>query len=131
MKCINYACLVLLLRLPTVSIAKPPDFTELDKLVAEELTERKTPGAVIAIVSGDRVVYQKAYGLANVQTAAPMPAEMLFRLGSTTKMLTAAALWCGALHKTSVGLLCPKRSVVLRRAPNKVVTGRAKRQPLV
>ena len=79
------------------STAKPTispeiDFTELDKLVPTELKEKNTPGAVIAIVSGDRVIYQKAFGVANVETSAEMKPEMLFRLGSTTKMFTAAAL---------------------------------------
>jgi CubicO group peptidase (beta-lactamase class C family) len=69
-----------------------PDFSELEKLVPEELKQRNTPGAVIAIVSGDRVVYQKAFGVANIETGVPMQPEMLFRLGSTTKMFTAAAL---------------------------------------
>jgi CubicO group peptidase (beta-lactamase class C family) len=75
-----------------VSSTPPIDFSELDKLVAEELKERNTPGAVITVVSGDQVVYQKAFGVANVETNAPMQPEMLFRLGSTTKMFTAAAL---------------------------------------
>ena len=68
------------------------DFSELDKLVPAELKEKNTPGAVIAIISGDQVVYQKAFGVANVETNAEMQPEMLFRLGSTTKMFTAAAL---------------------------------------
>jgi Beta-lactamase len=68
------------------------DFSELDKLVPGELQDRNTPGAVIAIVMGDRVVYQKAFGLTNVETNAPMQTDMLFRLGSTTKMFTAAAM---------------------------------------
>ena len=68
------------------------DFSELDKLVPAELSEKNTPGAVITIVSGDQIVYQKAFGLANVETNAAMKPEMLFRLGSTTKMFTAAAL---------------------------------------
>ena len=75
-----------------VNAPPPIDFSELDKLVAEELKEKNTPGAVITVVSGDQVVYQKAFGVANVETNAPMQAEMLFRLGSTTKMFTAAAL---------------------------------------
>ena len=75
-----------------VSLPPPVDFSELDKLVTEELKERNTPGAVITVVSGDQVVYQKAFGVANVETNAPMQTEMLFRLGSTTKMFTAAAL---------------------------------------
>jgi CubicO group peptidase (beta-lactamase class C family) len=79
---------------PDTPVSSPPpiDFSELDKNVAEELKEKNTPGAVITVVSGDKVVYQKAFGVANVETNAPMQAEMLFRLGSTTKMFTAAAL---------------------------------------
>ena len=75
-----------------VASTPPIDFSELDKLVSEELKEKNTPGAVITVVSGDQVVYQKAFGVANVETNAPMQTEMLFRLGSTTKMFTAAAL---------------------------------------
>ncbi len=101
------ACCLLVLSLALVaqSMAKPGvapnhpkpappaiDFSELDKLVPAELKEKNTPGAVIAVVSGDQVVYQKAFGVANVETNAEMQAEMLFRLGSTTKMFTAAAL---------------------------------------
>lgn len=79
---------------PDKPVSAPPaiDFSELDKLVPEELKDKNTPGAVITIVSGDQVVYQKAFGVANVETNAPMQPEMLFRLGSTTKMFTAAAL---------------------------------------
>jgi CubicO group peptidase (beta-lactamase class C family) len=69
-----------------------PDFTPLDEIVNDELKEKRTPGAVITIVSGDQVVYSKAFGIANVETSAPMQTDMLFRLGSTTKMFTAAAL---------------------------------------
>ncbi len=78
----------------TTNKPAPPaiDFSELDKLVPAELKEKNTPGAVIAVVSGDQVVYQKAFGVANVETNAEMQPDMLFRLGSTTKMFTAAAL---------------------------------------
>src|SRR6185369_14254660 len=88
-------CLGLLI---TEAIAKPKavkpavDFTELDKLIPAELKEKNTPGTVITVISGDQIVYQKAFGVANVETNAEMQPEMLFRLGSTTKMFTAAAL---------------------------------------
>lgn len=52
MRWIKWTCLLLLCLVPTQLSAKP-DFTELEKLVPEELKERNTPGAVIAIVSGD------------------------------------------------------------------------------
>ena len=105
--CRRLCCLVVLslVLLLTHAFAKPDgaasgqkptppvlDFSELDKLVPAELKEKNTPGAVIAVVSGDQVVYQKAFGVANVETNAEMQPDMLFRLGSTTKMFTAAAL---------------------------------------
>ena len=88
-------CLGLLI---TQAIGKPRvvkpaiDFSELDKLIPAELKEKNTPGTVITVISGDQIVYQKAFGVANVETNAEMQPEMLFRLGSTTKMFTAAAL---------------------------------------
>ncbi len=78
---------------PVKPATTPPiDFSELDKLIPTELKEKNTPGTVITVISGDQVVYQKAFGVANVETNAEMQPEMLFRLGSTTKMFTAAAL---------------------------------------
>jgi CubicO group peptidase (beta-lactamase class C family) len=69
-----------------------PDFSQLEKVVLEELRETNTPGATVAIVSGERVIYTKAFGISNVETGAPMTPDMLFRIGSTTKMFTALAL---------------------------------------
>jgi CubicO group peptidase (beta-lactamase class C family) len=70
----------------------PLDFSALDAVVAGELRSTGTPGGAIAVVLGDRVIYTKAFGIANVETNEPVRPEMLFRLGSTTKMFTAAAL---------------------------------------
>ena len=78
---------------PAVAIQEQlPDLNQLEKVVLEELKETNTPGATVAIVSGDRVIYTKAFGISNVETRAPMTPEMLFRIGSTTKMFTALAL---------------------------------------
>ena len=68
------------------------DFSAIDRVIAQELTDTHTPGAAVSIVSGDRVVFSKGYGVASVETREPVRPEMLFRLGSTTKMFTAAAL---------------------------------------
>lgn len=71
---------------------KKPDFGELERVVVDELKEQNTPGAVVAIIRGEQVVYVKAFGVSSVETGPRMSPEMLFRLGSTTKMFTAAAL---------------------------------------
>ncbi|HKQ74725.1 MAG TPA: serine hydrolase [Blastocatellia bacterium] len=77
---------------PALAQQKPVNFAELDKVALEELKQRNTPGAAVAVIKDDRVIYAKGYGVASVETGAPVTPEMLFRLGSTTKMLTAAAL---------------------------------------
>lgn len=91
-------CVFALTILSGISIsAKPnprlePDYSALDAVIAAELKDKHTPGAVVAVISDNKVVYAKAFGLANVETQAPMEKDMLFRIGSTTKMFTAAAL---------------------------------------
>jgi CubicO group peptidase (beta-lactamase class C family) len=87
--------LIIALTNPLSSFAlqeQQPDFSQLERVILEELKETNTPGATVAIVSGQQVIYTKAFGLSNVETRAPMTPEMLFRIGSTTKMFTATAL---------------------------------------
>lgn len=72
--------------------AQQPRYAELERVVLAELEETKTPGAVVAIVQGATIVYQKGFGVSNVETAQSVAPEMLFRIGSMTKMYTAAAL---------------------------------------
>jgi CubicO group peptidase (beta-lactamase class C family) len=73
--------------------AKAFDFAELDKAVEAELKARHTPGAAVAVVSGDRIVYAKGFGVMSVEEGgAAVTPDTLFRMGSTTKMFTAAAL---------------------------------------
>lgn len=68
------------------------DFAALETVILDELSTTNTPGAALGIVRGDRLIYAKGFGTANVETGAPVTPDTLFRLGSTTKMFTAAAL---------------------------------------
>jgi CubicO group peptidase (beta-lactamase class C family) len=72
--------------------AEQPSFAELEKFILEEIGRRNVPGAAVAVVSGDRVIFARGLGVSNVETGAPVTTDMLFRLGSTTKMFVAAAL---------------------------------------
>jgi len=58
----------------------PRDFGELEKVALEELRALNVPGAAIGIVSGERLVFAKGFGTANIETGAPVTPEMLFRL---------------------------------------------------
>src|SRR4030095_15260774 len=68
------------------------DFTQLEKVALEELKETNTPGAAVAVVSGDRLVFVKGFGVANIETGAPVTPDTLFRVGSVCKQFTAAVL---------------------------------------
>ncbi|HVF41838.1 MAG TPA: serine hydrolase [Pyrinomonadaceae bacterium] len=73
--------------------AKAFDFAELDKAIEAELKAGHTPGAAVAVVSGDRIIYAKGFGVTSAEEGgAAVNADTLFRMGSTTKMFTAAAL---------------------------------------
>src|SRR5689334_2151895 len=72
---------------------KAVDFAELDKVIEDELKSGHTPGAAVAVVSGDHVVYAKGFGVTSAEAGgAAVTPDTLFRMGSTTKMFTAAAL---------------------------------------
>lgn len=65
---------------------------ELEKVINAELKETGTPGAAVAVIRDGRVIFSKGFGVASVETNAPVTPEMLFRLGSTTKMFTGAGV---------------------------------------
>lgn len=69
-----------------------PDFRDLEQLAREELKATGTPGAAVAVILDDRVVFAKGFGVTSVETGEPVTPDTLFRIASTTKMLTAAAL---------------------------------------
>src|ERR687884_1866776 len=87
---------LLALSLSTSAIGQSPevgrDFGELERTVAAELRERNAPGAAVAVVSGDRVVFAKGFGVANVVRNAPVTPDTLFQIGSITKTFTATAV---------------------------------------
>src|SRR5215217_8171073 len=64
------------------------DTAALEQSLLAELRESHTPGAAIAVVRGDSVVYAKGFGVASVESGEPVTPATLFRIGSTTKMFT-------------------------------------------
>jgi CubicO group peptidase (beta-lactamase class C family) len=73
---------------PVASAAPSFDTLVVDAAMRDEMRVTRTPGAAIAIVMGDSVVYAKGFGVASIETGAPVTPEMLFRVGSVTKMFT-------------------------------------------
>jgi CubicO group peptidase (beta-lactamase class C family) len=64
----------------------------LEQTAVEEMKRTSTPGVSIALVKDDRIVFSKAFGLANLETQTPMTPDTLCRSGPITAVFTAAAL---------------------------------------
>lgn len=62
---------------------------ELESRIRHLLDSTRTPGAGLAIVRNDSVIYAGGIGLARVEPAQPATAATLFRIGSTSKAFVA------------------------------------------
>lgn len=87
-----FSIILLIASKPSFAQQKTINFGELEATINEELKTTNTPGAAVAVIVGDRVVFAKGFGVASVETGMPVTPDTLFRIASTTKMLTAAAL---------------------------------------
>ncbi len=89
----TFASLAALAQMPRL------DPAAIERVVTEELRATNTPGAALAVVAGNRMLFARGYGVASVESPATVTPDMLFRLGSTTKMFTASAVVTLALEK--------------------------------
>src|SRR5262245_25137800 len=65
----------------------------LDRTVIAALIVHDVPGAVVAVVRGDRVLLVKGYGLADLGSRRPMSGEgTVVRVGSLSKPVTASVV---------------------------------------
>ena len=75
--------------LPLAGALAPDLESEISRTVEAELRETKAPGAAVAVLKDGEVVYLRAFGVRSQEESAPVTPDTLFRLGSTTKMMTA------------------------------------------
>jgi len=73
------------------SISIDQQLDRIDRYVDARLERGRIPGAALAIVHADSVIYLQTFGIAD-PTGRPVTAETPFILGSTTKSITATAL---------------------------------------
>lgn len=50
------------------------------------------PGGVVLVAKDDKIIYQQAFGKADLEADLPMQPEQVFRIGSITKQFTACAI---------------------------------------
>jgi CubicO group peptidase (beta-lactamase class C family) len=76
---------------PEGPLSMPRIAAEIEKR-ARALAEEDSFSGVVLVAKGDRVLVNRAYGLANQQWKAPNRTDTRFHLGSIGKMFTAAAI---------------------------------------
>ncbi|HYI12485.1 MAG TPA: serine hydrolase [Thermoanaerobaculia bacterium] len=67
------------------------DAKAIDKIMTSTMKAWQIPGAAVAVVKNDRVIYAQGYGVKELGGAAVTP-DTLFQIASTTKAFTSTAL---------------------------------------
>ena len=67
------------------------DTAELDRIVTDAMREQHIPAVTVAMARGERLVYSKAFGSADLENSVPATTETLIRTASIAKPITAVA----------------------------------------
>ena len=65
---------------------------KVDNIIKTEFNEKDSPGGVFLIAKKGKPIYEKAFGLANVELSVEMQPNHVFQIGSMTKQFTAIAI---------------------------------------
>src|ERR1700745_4157418 len=60
--------------------------------VFADLTKAGSPGCALAVARGGKILYEKGYGLANIEEGVEIMPRTVFDIGSTSKQFTAASI---------------------------------------
>ena len=82
------ALLTFLFSLPALAL----DTKAVDRVMTETLRAWKIPGAAIAVVQDDKVVFLKGYGTKELNGTEPVTPDTLFQIASTSKAFTTTAM---------------------------------------
>jgi len=78
---------------PTVSPASVNSaLAQLDSYIRSALGKTKVPGAAVAVVYNDRVVFLRGYGVGKVGGSAPVDADTVFEIASFSKPIASTIL---------------------------------------
>src|SRR3954464_10410988 len=76
----------------TASAQNSPASLALDASLRGAVERKDVPGVVALVTDRERVLYQGAFGVADVATGRPLTTDALFRIASMTKAVTSVAL---------------------------------------
>jgi CubicO group peptidase (beta-lactamase class C family) len=60
--------------------------------VFQDLTAAGSPGCALGVYRGGQMIYEKGYGLANIEENVPISPKSVFDIGSTSKQFTATSI---------------------------------------
>lgn len=72
----------------SIATVQAIDWAHVDSLLALEMRDSRTPGAVLVAIRGDSILHLKPFGVASAETGVPVTSDMVFRVASVTKMFT-------------------------------------------
>ena len=76
----------------TAGAQNSPGSAAIDASLRAAVERKDVPGVVALVTNRERVLYQGAFGVADVSTGRALPADALFRIASMTKPVTSLAL---------------------------------------
>ncbi len=70
----------------------PERLARIDKMCSDAIENGEIPGAVVLVARKGKIVYHKAFGMADVQKGREMKTDDIFRIASQTKAITSTAV---------------------------------------
>lgn len=64
----------------------------LTQIVKRDMRKTGVPGVAVAVVSGDRVVYKRGFGVRSTKTGKPVNAQTVFQLASLSKPISSTVM---------------------------------------
>jgi methyl acetate hydrolase len=105
----------------TANAQNSPASAAIDTSLRGAIEAKVVPGVVALVTNRDRVLYQGAFGVADVATGRPLAADALFRIASMTKPVTSVALM-QLVEQGRIGLDEPAEKYLPELAGLKVLT---------
>jgi CubicO group peptidase (beta-lactamase class C family) len=91
LQCSFLAILTFWLLLPVAVKAQKLN-SEIDRLIKTVIADQQGPGGIFMVARKGKVIYQKAFGKANLELGVDLTPENVFQLGSMTKQFTAVSV---------------------------------------
>ena len=79
------------------------DLQKLDAMLASYIEKKKLPGVSVAVRGPGGVVFEKGYGIADLETGRPIDENTVCGIASMSKSMTTLAC-CGVRNRTSSAL---------------------------